>query len=315
MGKSIVIGKFLPYHSGHKQLLEFADYMSSMFHHDLSIIICRKDDDYIPYVDRFSDILKEFRCHVGCIDYTQYPEQDEPGFMDAWVKGITDYVGDVDVVFAGEDYGLDLANALGAKFIPFPRNSLPISGTMCRQDIEKYWLDIGVKCRQYLHKQAVIIGPESTGKTTLLSYIRNYMGDTVLCFDEWARHYLNSVGTEVTQEKMSYIVAANMGIEFICFIECKRPYSVLDTDNLTTLGYSRLYNMQTRMPKFGPSENIKYFIMDDQTVPFVPDAQRYGGNKRETDTKYWIDLCKEFRLNYEVMNDRNKMTIINWLRS
>jgi nicotinamide riboside kinase len=43
-----------------------------------------------------------------------------------------------------------------------------------------------------------------------------------------------------------------------------------------------------------------YFVMNDE-IPFEEDKLRYGGNKRETDKQFWIDLLEEYGCNYYVV--------------
>jgi hypothetical protein len=38
-------------------------------------------------------------------------------------------------------------------------------------------------------------------------------------------------------------------------------------------------------------------------IPFEPDQLRYGGDKRETDDAFWIDLLNEFECNYRTITD------------
>jgi hypothetical protein len=42
--------------------------------------------------------------------------------------------------------------------------------------------------------------------------------------------------------------------------------------------------------------------MNDR-IPFEKDILRYGGNKRESKTQFWIDLLDEFGLNYHVVKE------------
>jgi nicotinamide riboside kinase len=45
-----------------------------------------------------------------------------------------------------------------------------------------------------------------------------------------------------------------------------------------------------------------YIVMNDQ-IPFEADPLRYGGDKRESQTQFWIELLEEFDCAYAVVTN------------
>jgi hypothetical protein len=58
---------------------------------------------------------------------------------------------------------------------------------------------------------------------------------------EWAREYLETVGPEVTQEKMRDIVEGQYALQKTAANLYNKPFVFQDTDLYSTLGYHRLW--------------------------------------------------------------------------
>lgn len=56
-------------------------------------------------------------------------------------------------------------------------------------------------------------------------------------------------------------------------------------------------------------QSDRYYILDTN-IPFEEDPLRYGGSIRESETKFWIDLCREFQLPYTVVADGNRTEFV-----
>jgi NadR type nicotinamide-nucleotide adenylyltransferase len=84
----------------------------------------------------------------------------------------------VDVIFSSEAYGERWARYMGVphKLVDMNRTYLPISGTDIRSDPYLYWQYINRYARQHYLKRVLVVGPESTGKTTLCRNLSNLYG-------------------------------------------------------------------------------------------------------------------------------------------
>lgn len=93
-----------------------------------------------------------------------------------WEKGANDIknaIGKkIDAVFCGSDYlGTNRFESLyspESEVIYFDRSEVPISSTEIRFDVYKNWQYIHPICRPYYAKKILIVGGESTGKSTLV---------------------------------------------------------------------------------------------------------------------------------------------------
>lgn len=81
--------------------------------------------------------------------------------------------GPVDAVFSSEPYGAELARRLGARNVclDMARDLVPVSGTAVRRDAAAYWSLLAPPVRCWLTRRVVLVGAESTGKTTLAARI------------------------------------------------------------------------------------------------------------------------------------------------
>ena len=77
-------------------------------------------------------------------------------------------------------------------------------------------------------KKIVVIGPESTGKSTLCQQLAEHY-DTVWC-PEFAREYLMQHGKDYTYEDLLNIAMGQLELEEVMKAEAKNGYYFIDTD-------------------------------------------------------------------------------------
>ena len=161
MTLGFVVGKFYPPHRGHRHLIETA-----RRHCDrLVVLLPHHPSQKIPGELR-RDWLREI--HPDC-DIRLVP--DELGDdRKAWARFTVELLGRApDVVFTSEGYGPGFAAELGCRHVMVDRDraAFPISGTQVRSSPLDHleWLEPCV--RAYFVRRVVLIGAESTGKTTL----------------------------------------------------------------------------------------------------------------------------------------------------
>jgi HTH-type transcriptional regulator, transcriptional repressor of NAD biosynthesis genes len=170
----LVIGKFYPPHAGHKLLIRTAAHQCAR----VSVIVMAASHESLPLQDR--------------VEWMREIHRDDPGVV---VTGIIDDVpvdyGDdaiweqhvalmrqaldsiaavpVDAVFSSEPYGDELARRLGARAVTLDvkRELAPVSATRVRADPPAMWEFLEPVVRGALALKVVLVGAESTGKTTL----------------------------------------------------------------------------------------------------------------------------------------------------
>lgn len=80
-------------------------------------------------------------------------------------------------------------------------------------------------------KQIVILGPESTGKSTLAAQLADYY-KTAWC-PEFAREYLQERGTDYTYDDLLNIATGQLALEDNMMQQATNGHYFIDTDMLT----------------------------------------------------------------------------------
>lgn len=161
MTLGFIVGKFYPPHRGHKYLIDTARKQVDQ----LIVMVAHHRDQTIPGELR-RDWLREI--HPDC-QIMLVPDElgDDTA---AWAKFTIEQLGRApDVVFTSEDYGSSYAALMGCRhvLVDQARATIPISGTAVRANPLANIEYLEPCVRAYYVKHVVIVGAESTGKTTL----------------------------------------------------------------------------------------------------------------------------------------------------
>ena len=203
-----------------------------------------------------------------------------------WEKGaqdIKDLIGQkIDIVFCGDDYlGTGRFESL---YCPesiihyFPRKEVPISSTEIREWCTEHWDYVPQVCRPYYTRKVLIVGGESTGKSTLvknlaLAYNTNYV-------EEHGRLTCEYAGGE------EFMIAEDLYENFLyqktkTMDALKQSNRILfvDTDCCTTLFYSKFLNLDHRVcEKLADAINATnkwdLVLFLEPTVDFIQDGTR-----------------------------------------
>lgn len=225
-----------------------------------------------------------------------------------WEKGAEDIkkcIGKpIDAVFCGSDYfGTNRFESLyepESEVIYFDRNEVPISSTNIRFDVYKNWQYIPPICRPYYAKKVLVVGGESTGKSTLVqnlaiayntNFIREIGRDT--CEIAGGEDYMDryDLYENLIRQKAEEIEALK---------SCNRLLFV-DTDALTTKFYSRFLLTDKKEIKkcddladaIARINEFDLVLFLEPTVEFVQDGTR--SEKIEADrVKYSNQIKKLF---------------------
>lgn len=180
MNKGIVIGKFMPLHKGHLGLIEFARKQAD----HLSIILCYTNEEPIDGATRTKWLYSCFgNCNdVSIIPYS-YNEKDLPNtsvssreVSQKWAAVLKDLVPDATHIFSSEPYGDYVAEFMNIDHVMYDqaRADHPVSGSSIRKDPFLYWDLIAPPAREYFLFKVVVLGTESTGKSTLVERLANH---------------------------------------------------------------------------------------------------------------------------------------------
>ena len=313
MPNTIVLMTALVPTVGHLHLIDFAAALAGTG--TAHIIVGSMDSEPIHGLTRYTALhTYANNTHNNVIvhhlhrDVPQNPWEHED-FWNLWASIVREFVDvkSTDYFVASELYGLDMAKVLGCTFMPcdIARQTMPVKGTNVREDLFKNFHLIAPTFQHNIRKTVTIFGAESCGKTTMTKMLSKHLDGWFV--PEWAREYLETVGSELTQDKMRAIVTGQSALQRSVQTLHGKPFIFQDTDLFSTLGYYRLWGNGTEKDIYSVTSKAlwnksdMYIVMNDK-IPFEADPLRYGGDKRESSTQYWIELLEEFNLPYhEVM--------------
>lgn len=156
--RGVIIGRFMPPHAGHRYLIDFA----SRYVDELYVLVCTLSSEPIPGTLRWEWVRAMFPGTQVLHVTEEIPEasRDNPGAIQIWADWIRAVVDeDVGFVFASEDYGWELAEALNASYVPVDpaRSEYPVSASAVRKDPMGYWEYIPQVVRPFFVKRVSVV--------------------------------------------------------------------------------------------------------------------------------------------------------------
>ena len=158
----IIIGRFMPPHRGHLYLADFAATLVDR----LTVLVCSLSWEPIAGDLRFA-WMQDLCPHSRVVHITEEipaARRDQPGAIAIWADAVRRYVHEpVDVVFASEPYGWELAEQLGARFVEVDpaRESIPVSASVIRENPYAYWRYLPPPVRAYYARHVAVTGVDA----------------------------------------------------------------------------------------------------------------------------------------------------------
>jgi HTH-type transcriptional repressor of NAD biosynthesis genes len=241
----LVLGKFAPFHLGHKYLIDTAIENCENVH----VIISHNKTQNIPGEVRYQGLKKTYQNNpnvtVYQFDDTGLPQHDYEcdtleEFYSYWVPQIYNLVDELDVVFTSEDYGDGFAEYLGVEhfLVDKERKTVPVSGTEVRENPFEKWDFISDELKPFFVKRIAIMGPESVGKSTITKELANWFQTNFV--DEYGRIVYENNGNKVGVEDFIPISEGRQTLEDWTI---KRSNKLLfcDTEDITTYLFLDMY--------------------------------------------------------------------------
>ena len=206
-----------------------------------------------------------------------------------WEKGAEDIKRiinkPIDVVFCGTDYlGTNRFESLycpESEVIYYNREEVPISSTQIREWATTHWDYVPAVCRPYYCRKVLVVGGESTGKSTLvqnlaLAYNTNYVSEVGrdTCTFAGGEEYMNAedLYENLLRQKVNVMDALKYANRVL----------FVDTDAITTLFYADFLlsdkSDKKKCEKLAEAINdisqwdVVFFL--EPTVSFVQDGTR-----------------------------------------
>jgi NadR type nicotinamide-nucleotide adenylyltransferase len=285
----MVLGKFLPPHLGHLYLCEFA----RNYCEELTVVVGTLQAEPIPGELRFhwmQELLPNDRVVHLTDENPQYPHEHSE-FWRVWHDSLLRVLpGRPEYVFASEEYGVRLAEVLGAEFVPVDigRGVMPVSGTAVRTDPWTHW-DYLPRCvRPYFVKRVCVFGPESTGKSTLRARLAEHF--QTVAVPEYARTLLERQGGEIRPGDMERIARGQAASEEALARSTNRLL-FCDTDLLATTIWCDVLGHPGPdwLPSEAESRRYDLTLLLDVDVPWVGDSVRYFPEERRA----FFERCRQ----------------------
>jgi len=290
MIKGFVFGKFSPFHKGHESLINFAitqcDY--------LSIIICVSNKETLPGDIRKRWIQESFK-NFNNIDIIVFNYDEDiltntsvssKKVSEKWSIVFKELVPSVDVVITSEPYGNYVANFMNIKHIIFDieKKTVPISSTAIKNNIFSKWNFLPNSVKPYYCIKVIILGTESTGKSTLTKQLAAYYN----C------NYVLEAGRDIIPDSTKFefndlhIVADEHASRIRNAVLGNSPLVIIDTDIHITKSYARfVFNKELKVDKDIYNTNLAdLYLYLNNDVTYVQDGTRLEFKQRNN-----LDKC------------------------
>lgn len=314
--KALIIGKFMPFHKGHKELINFASNHAS----HVKVLVLGHYNEPIDVNQRVKwieesfelDYTLESKLYVKAITYdannlNSSSESDIKSSQD-WCDYLKDELEDIDIIIGSEMYVKYMAEYSKKEYLFFDmeRLKIPISATKIKENPIKYWdyLTPAVK-RTYAH-HVCICGTESSGKTTLATALEKEF-EYVTMIPEIGRCL---VGNAITCDlsTLNSVLSIHKTLLTQVIQNPPTPIIVWDTDNLTTKSYMNFLGWESYTNDF-PIADIYFFL--DNNIPYEKDISRLDEEVAKELKKNHIKTYNEFGVNLIML--KNKIDIKDYI--
>jgi NadR type nicotinamide-nucleotide adenylyltransferase len=317
----LIIGKCYPPHAGHELLVRTAAAVSDR----VSVLVLAHPDERLPLADRvrwLADAVADLP-HVVVVggDDPHPIDYDDPAVWDLHEAEFRRVLASVTTepvtaVFSSEPYGDELARRFDARAVCVdPERALvPISASAVRTDPVATWEWLPRTVRAGLARRVVVVGAESTGKTTLCRELTDAL--RARGGAHGSTRWVPEVGRERTVELQAAAVAraALAGdpppamadlewptAEFVAIAAAQDhredrlaadggPVLVCDTDAFATgIWHERYVGARSTAVEALGRRHPLYLVTHHDDVPFVQDGIRDGEHIRAWMTDRFLD--------------------------
>lgn len=304
MKPGLVIGKFMPLHTGHVKLIEFA-----LSHCDqLIVLVCANPGEPIPGPLRFLWLQETYKQNPQVkIAYTEEPLPNSSvssrSISKIWANYLSRRFPQARIIFSSEKYGDYLAEYMDIEHRLFDEKRLesPVSATAIRENPFAYWDYIPPAVRSHYTKKVCIYGTESTGKTTLTEKLASHYQTTHV--PEMARVVLGERGVDnLTWEDFPRIAQVHAQ-EILTRAPLAQKLLFSDTDLITTRIYAyRYFQRELCVPEWVLAANsFDLYLFLDKDVPWIKDPHRNSGHLSEKLHQEFQKALDDQNLPYQII--------------
>ncbi len=292
MRRGLVFGKFHPPHRGHKYLIDEAAARCDT----LTVLLMASERESIPCDLRLA-WLREMHPRT---DIRLVPDEMPTAWSlereDLWEAFSTlvrsAHPEPIDRLFTSEWYGERTAQALHCEHVAIDpmRRTFSVSSSLVRANPTTYLDLLAPSVRAWIVPRIVIVGAESTGKTTLAQALTAHF--STVWVSEFGREYTRWVGQTQTipyrwTNEDFVVIAAEQQAREDTAARAAAPVLICDTDAFATDLWRRRY-LDVRdgvVPHDLPGR--RFYLLTRNDVPFVQDGSRDGEHRR-TEMTAWF---------------------------
>lgn len=304
MVKAFTFGKFYPFHKGHQAMIEFALTTCDF----LSVLICSSDKELIPGAVRKKWIEETFshvpasRLEILFFDYEEaiLPNTSETSHSvsEIWAGIFKELYPDVSLLITSEPYGALVADFMNIVSMDYDvaKEKHAVSSSAIRNKPLDYWSFLPDSVKHDFIVKVVILGTESTGKTTLTKKLATHYGCSVVL--EAAREIIldsKKFGFEelklVADKHAEQIALASFG---------SSPLLIIDTDIHMTQSYAKFVfdkEIKVDLNTYKVNQADLYLYLDKETI-YVQDGTRFNEPQRNALDFSHREILVEYKINY-----------------
>jgi HTH-type transcriptional regulator, transcriptional repressor of NAD biosynthesis genes len=302
MRKGLVLGKFMPVHTGHVALIDFASNQCD----ELTIFLCYHKNEPIAGAIRAEWLRKIYsgnsKVEIFPFEYNpiDLPDSSISSRKDSnkWSQVIKKLFPDLRVLCTSEKYGEYVAEFLGIQHVYFneTRSLFSISSSQIRSKPLKFWDFIPSAVQPYFVKKIAIVGSESTGKSTLTENLANHYHTTFV--SEVAREIIEHT-KDCTYQDLEKIAIHHARSILEKKVNANR-FLFIDTEINITKSYSKfLFNRELIVEEWIAKANqCDFYLYLEPDCPHIQD-----GTRLDEAEKLKLHLChkeqsKKAQVNY-----------------
>lgn len=323
----VVFGKFYPLHTGHIYLIERAcgqvDELNIIMGYSLTrdhILFKNSSMSKQPTVkDRFRWLLQTFKYQKNIRIHILNEENVKPypyGWK-TWSTNVKSFMADKNIapthIYTGEKKDVQKYFSyfkIKVVLIDPNRSFISVSGKQIRNKPFYYWRYIPTEVKPFFVRTVVILGGESSGKSTLVNKLANVFNTTSAW--EFGRKYVCSHlgGSDKALQYSDYEKIALGQAQYIDFaIKHANKVAFIDTDFITTQAFCKQYEKKEH-PFVQALIDEYYFdlvILLKNNTPWIQDGIRHLGTveERKEFNALLIHLLKKNKISYVYIENKN----------
>lgn len=258
----VTIGKFKPFHRGHELMIS----MAAAELDELTVIVADSENNeydgdlYIPLSFRYAmvkdavrhlsnvRVVKHIDAYGDAQEYDEHGTAIDEGFWKYWIDKFITLAPDANYFVSSDRYGQEAARRMTKNHffrevswypVDPDRELVDISATRIRQDPFANWKYIHPSFRQMFGKRVLVIGPESSGKTTLTKALGKALNSPVV--PEYGRTLSEAKNNNLTPDDFLEIANRHHEMELFAIRNSETGVVISDTDIYTTYLFSEIY--------------------------------------------------------------------------